>query len=150
MRGLLAHVVLIATMAGEVRAQPVQPREALDQSLPWPHPCELAAACGDREVCAFDVERRICYGTEPYSASMYVGGLVVVGLGGAMSLAGVYLLWVDGAFFAAVSMIPNGVLLTLTVGTPLAVIGARRVPRKRSANVHVELKPGGVALLGSF
>src|SRR5262245_36128487 len=108
MRGLFALLIAtIVALAGEVRAQPVQSRAASDATLPWPHPCELAAACGDREVCAFDVERRICYGTEPYSPSMFVGGLVVVGLGGAMSLAGVFLLWVDGAAIAAVSMIPN-------------------------------------------
>jgi hypothetical protein len=133
--------------------------------------CQRAEACRDDGLCVFNPEEKRCDdGTRRADTGMYVGGVVVSGIGGATFVAGIAMLLIGGLSgvgcidaerpcgtsadelaTAGGIMMGGGAVLALGVGLPLALAGKRPVPREPVApGVQLGVGPGGVSLAGSF
>lgn len=96
--------------------------------------------------------------TELHSEGMTIAGTVLTSIGVIGGVAGVVsLAALDGASAAYAGMFilaPAGTFLA--VGIPILAVGAHEVPREPSdvasdaLSVYLQVRPGGVALVGSF
>lgn len=113
-----------------------------------PTACRASQDCEEKGRCDFDPEGRRCDSGRWRDKPVLAGGLVVMGLGAASILGGLFLLcrygvnksWGQGN---EVDLGLGGILLgagagvALFIGTPIVIAGTNRVPRAAALRVGV-------------